>query len=75
MRTVCELKMYAEYKDLLSVFGRHRVRYLVVGAYAVMRYTEPRYTKDLDVWVGPSPNRAAGRPRDLEDLDGLMGKS
>jgi predicted nucleotidyltransferase len=22
-----------------------------VGGYAVMKYTEPRYTKDLDVWV------------------------
>jgi hypothetical protein len=30
---------------------KHRVRYLVVGGYALMRYTEPRFTKDLDVWI------------------------
>jgi hypothetical protein len=27
------------------------VRYLVVGGYAVMKYTEPRFTKDLDLWI------------------------
>jgi len=30
---------------------KHRVRYLVVGGYAVMKYTEPRFTKDLDLWI------------------------
>jgi hypothetical protein len=25
-----------------------------VGGYAIMKYTEPRYTKDLDVWVDRS---------------------
>lgn len=24
---------------------------MIVGGYAVMKYTEPRYTKDLDLWV------------------------
>jgi hypothetical protein len=27
---------------------------MVVGGHAVMLYTEPRYTKDLDVWVEAS---------------------
>ena len=30
-----------------------------MGAYAVMKYTEPRYTKDLDVWVDPTSDNAA----------------
>jgi hypothetical protein len=34
-------------------------RYLVVGAYAVLHYGEPRYTKDLDIWVDPEPANAA----------------
>jgi hypothetical protein len=42
------------FRDLLSALNRRRARYLVVGAYAIMRYTEPRYTKDLDVWVDPA---------------------
>jgi hypothetical protein len=42
----------------LAAFNRRRVRYLVVGAYAVMRYSEPRYTKDLDIWVDVAPDNA-----------------
>lgn len=30
----------------------------MVGAYAVMEYTEPRFTKDLDVWVKVDPANA-----------------
>lgn len=40
-----------DFKDLLSLLERHKVRYLVVGGYAVMKYTEPRFTKDLDLWI------------------------
>lgn len=31
---------------------------MIVGGHAVMHYTEPRYTKDLDVWVEAEPRNA-----------------
>ena len=31
---------------------------MIVGAFAVMTYSEPRYTKDLDIWVGASEDNA-----------------
>jgi len=34
------------------------VRYLVVGGYAVIHYTQPRFTKDLDVWLEPTAANA-----------------
>jgi len=40
-----------DFKELLNALEKHRVRYLVVGGYAVMKYTEPRFTKDLDLWI------------------------
>jgi hypothetical protein len=40
-----------DFKELLSLLEKHEVRYLVVGGYAVMKYTEPRFTKDLDLWI------------------------
>jgi hypothetical protein len=40
-----------DFRELLSILEKHKVRYLVVGGYAVMRYTEPRFTKDLDLWI------------------------
>ena len=46
--------MTPDFKEILSIFNEHEVKYLVVGAYAVMKYSEPRYTKDLDIWVEAS---------------------
>ena len=40
-----------DFKELLNLFKKHNVKYLVVGGYAVMRYTEPRFTKDLDLFI------------------------
>ena len=46
--------MNSDFKDLLRLFNARQVRYLVVGGYAVIKYTQPRYTGDLDVWVEAS---------------------
>ncbi len=48
------MKISSDFSELLRLFNAGGVRYLVVGGYAVMRYTEPRYTKDLDLWVEPT---------------------
>lgn len=45
-------------RDLLLCFNEASARYLVVGAYAVIYHTGPRYTKDFDVWVEPAPENA-----------------
>ena len=47
-----------DFKELLSIFKSYEVKYLVVGGYAVMRYTEPRFTKDLDLWIATDPENA-----------------
>jgi hypothetical protein len=49
----------SDFKELLSAFNDHQVKYLVVGGYAVMKYAEPRYTKDIDLWVGADNTNAA----------------
>jgi hypothetical protein len=41
--------------DLLAAFNAEGVRYLVVGGYAFSVHTEPRGTKDLDVFVADDP--------------------
>jgi hypothetical protein len=68
------LSKTSDYKDLLSVFNAFRVRYLVVGGYAVMQYTEPRYTKDLDVRIDRSSPQARCVYH-FSDLDNLMGRT
>jgi predicted nucleotidyltransferase len=46
------------YKELLQLLNELEVEYLIVGGFAVMKYGEPRYTKDLDVWVSNSAQNA-----------------
>jgi hypothetical protein len=48
-----------DFSELLSALNSAKVRYLLVGAHAVAYYAEPRYTKDLDVWVEATPENAA----------------
>ena len=36
-----------DFRERLSLFKKGKVRYFAVGGYAVMRYTEPRFTKGL----------------------------
>jgi hypothetical protein len=41
----------SDFSDLLRVFNANSVRYLVIGGYALVQYVEPRFTKDLDLWI------------------------
>ena len=50
--------MLSDYTELLSILNAHRVKYLVVGAYAVAIHAQPRATKDLDILVKADPENA-----------------
>lgn len=50
--------MNSDFKDLLNAFAETKVRYLIIGGYAVSKHTEPRYTKDLDIRVDNSKENA-----------------
>ncbi|MFM9905942.1 MAG: hypothetical protein ACKVQJ_15375 [Pyrinomonadaceae bacterium] len=50
--------MNSVFKDLLEAFKNAGVRFLVVGGYAVIKHTEPRFTKDLDVWAAADHENA-----------------
>ena len=41
----------SDFSELLRIFNARNVKYLVIGGYALIQYTEPRYTKDLDLWI------------------------
>lgn len=50
--------MFPDFKELLSVFNDHSVKYLIVGGYAVSFYAQPRATKDIDLFVQSDPTNA-----------------
>src|ERR1700761_2882600 len=76
--------MEKDQRDLLREFNAHSVKFLIVGGYAFSFYTEPRATKDLDIFIDRSPENAARvfralakfgaplqgvSPEDFEDID------
>ena len=52
-------KLSRDMKELLETFNAGQVQYLVIGAHALGVYAEPRATKDLDIWVNPTPENAS----------------
>jgi hypothetical protein len=50
--------MYQDYKDVLYAFQSHGVKYLVVGGFAVIYHAQPRFTRDLDLFIKPDLENA-----------------
>jgi hypothetical protein len=47
------------YRDILAELSAAEAEYLLIGAFAVATYVEPRTTGDIDLWVRPGPENAA----------------
>ena len=47
-----------DYRDILHALSDEKVRFLLVGAYALAAHGYPRATMDIDIWVMPSSQNA-----------------
>ncbi len=47
-----------DYRDMLYALSDEKVRFLLVGAYALAAHGYPRATMDIDIWVMPSSQNA-----------------
>lgn len=50
----------SDFRELLSIFNVRKVKYLVVGGYAFIKYAEPHLI---------TAKLASGRPHDLRDAE------
>jgi plasmid maintenance system antidote protein VapI len=57
-----------DFEDILNLFARHRVRYLIVGGLAFIYHAKPRYTKDIDLWIDADPENVGRANRALEEF-------
>ena len=48
------MRIEEDFKELLKLFNKHRVKYCIIGAFAFAFHAQPRYTKDMDVLVEPT---------------------
>lgn len=45
------IQLHEDFQDILNIFNEHKVRYIIVGGYAVIHHGYNRNTGDLDIWV------------------------
>jgi predicted nucleotidyltransferase len=65
-----------DFKEFIESLNANRVRYLIIGGYAVALHGHPRYTKDLDIWVERSRENAQALIRALNQFGmGSLGLS
>jgi hypothetical protein len=57
-----------DFEDILTLFERHGVRYLIVGGLAYIYHAKPRYTKDIDLWLAPDDNNVKRANKALTDF-------
>lgn len=57
-----------DFKEFAALLHSNQVKYLVVGGFALAAYGHPRYTGDLDFWVGTDPGNARRLLRALDDF-------
>jgi hypothetical protein len=48
-----------DFEDFIRLLNKHGVQYMVVGGYALAFHGKPRYTGDIDIWIGVSEHNAA----------------
>jgi predicted nucleotidyltransferase len=47
-----------DFEEFVILLNKHNVEYMVVGGYAMAFHGKPRYTGDLDIWIGISEDNA-----------------
>lgn len=62
------MEIQPDFRDLLELFNSHKVKYMVVGGYALAFHGAPRYTGDIDIFVSPDADNAERIMSALEEF-------
>lgn len=57
-----------DFREFIELLNSNKVKYLVIGGYAIAFHGHPRYTKDLDIWLESSDENASNVLKALEDF-------
>ena len=52
------MEVQPDFRDLLELFNKHQVEFMLVGGYALAFHGAPRYTGDMDIFVHISSQNA-----------------
>jgi predicted nucleotidyltransferase len=57
-----------DFKEFLKLLNSKKIKYLIVGGYAVALYGYPRATGDMDIWIAISPDNARKTTKVLQEF-------
>ncbi|MFH1846150.1 MAG: nucleotidyltransferase [Candidatus Omnitrophota bacterium] len=63
-----------DYKEILQILLNNKVKFLIVGAYAMGAQGYPRATGDFDIWVEPSPENSKKVYNSLAEFGAPLGQ-
>lgn len=52
------LRAEKDFEEFIELLNKHKVEYLIVGAYALALYSRPRNTGDIDIFINNSETNA-----------------
>lgn len=62
------MKPEKDYEEFIKLLNKNNVKYCIVGAYAIAFYAEPRYTKDIDIFIKPDEENSKKIIRALNEF-------
>jgi len=68
---MAKVNLFPDFKELLESLNSAKVRYLVLGGYAVIHYGYRRATDDLDIWIAIDPENTERVSRALQQFGGF----
>jgi len=57
-----------DFKEFIELLNKHGVEYLIVGGYALGYHSRPKFTQDIDFWVGRDESNAQKVMNVLDDF-------
>jgi len=57
-----------DFEEFIRLLNKHRVQYMIVGGYALAFHGKPRYTGDIDIWIGISEQNASKLLKVIKDF-------
>jgi len=62
------MEVHPDFKELLELFNKHKVEYVIVGGYALAFHGAPRFTGDIDIFIYAHPENARHVLEALEEF-------
>ena len=63
-----KMRIEKTFKEFIELLNNNNVRYLIIGGFAYSCYAEPRYTKNIDIFIESSRTNAENLLNAIRDF-------